>query len=69
MSAESLSRRYEVVVVGGGPAGVAGALRAAFLGRRALLVDAPYEPGFVDGRTGVDPFLGGMQVTRKGKAS
>ena len=59
--AESLSRPYDLVVVGGGPAGVAGVLRAAVLGRRALLVATPGdftgEPD-PDGGAVVDPFLG-----------
>ena len=32
-----LKKPYDVVVIGGGPAGVAGALKAATLGRRALI--------------------------------
>ena len=32
-----LEKPYDVVVIGGGPAGVAGALKAATLGRRALI--------------------------------
>ena len=49
---------YELCVIGGGPAGLSAAMRAASLGRRCLIVDAPYEPQFVDQATGVDPFLG-----------
>jgi len=36
-----LAKKYDVVVIGGGPAGVAGTLKAATLGRRALLIDKP----------------------------
>jgi hypothetical protein len=36
-----LSQQYDVIVIGGGPAGVAAAVQAAFFGRRALLIDDP----------------------------
>lgn len=39
VSAASLAKPYDVVVIGGGPAGVAAAQKAAFLGRRAILID------------------------------
>ena len=39
VDADKLAKPYDVVIVGGGPAGVAGRAKAAFLGRRALLVD------------------------------
>jgi pyruvate/2-oxoglutarate dehydrogenase complex dihydrolipoamide dehydrogenase (E3) component len=53
---EELAKKYDLVVVGGGPAGVAGALRGAYQGKRVLLVDKPKmaPPG-----GGVDPFFGG----------
>ena len=35
------SQTYDLVVIGGGPAGVAGALKAAQLGKRAIVVDKP----------------------------
>ena len=34
-----LQRPYDLIVIGGGPAGVAGALKGAYLGKRVLLVD------------------------------
>lgn len=52
------SEPYDVIVVGGGPAGLAAATRAAILGRRCALIDAPYEPAFVSPTTGLDAFLG-----------
>ena len=58
VAATHLAVPYDVVVVGGGPGGVAGALRAGMIGRRALLVDAPWDATFVDPETGSDPFLG-----------
>ena len=36
-----LTKQYDLVVVGGGPAGVAGALKAAQIGKRVLIVDKP----------------------------
>ena len=39
VSPEALAKPYDVIVIGGGPAGVAAAQKAAFLGRRALVVD------------------------------
>lgn len=38
---EELSKPYNCIVLGGGPAGVEGALRAAYYGQRVLLVDKP----------------------------
>jgi hypothetical protein len=34
-----LNKLYDIVVIGGGPAGVAGAIKAAQMGRRAILID------------------------------
>ena len=34
-----LAKPYDIVIIGGGPAGVAAAQKAAFLGRRALIID------------------------------
>lgn len=34
-----LNKLYDLVVIGGGPAGVAGAIKAAQMGRRAILID------------------------------
>jgi NAD(P) transhydrogenase len=49
VEATELAKPYDVVVIGGGPAGVAAAQSAAFLGRRALLVDgAPCAPNELD---------------------
>ena len=36
-----LAKPYDLIVIGGGPAGVAGALKAAQLGKRTLVVDRP----------------------------
>ena len=52
------SEPYDVIVIGGGPAGVAAATRAAILGRRCALIDAPCMPAFVSPTTGLDAFLG-----------
>jgi len=41
VSDSKLSKLYDLVVIGGGPAGVAGALKAAQMGKRVLLVDKP----------------------------
>jgi len=51
-----LKKRYDLVVVGGGPAGVAGALKGAYMGKRVLLIDKPKAapPG-----GGLDFFFGG----------
>jgi len=52
----NLQKPYDLIVVGGGPAGVAGALKGAYLGKRVLLVDKPKaapEGG------GLDVFFGG----------
>ena len=54
--ATELQKPYDLIVVGGGPAGVAGALKGAYLGKRVLLVDKPKaapEGG------GLDVFFGG----------
>ena len=48
---------YDVLVVGGGPAGVRGAMHAAQLGRRVLLVDKP--KALAEKQRGVDAFFGG----------
>lgn len=39
-----LGKPYDLVVIGGGPAGVAAAIKTALLGRRVLLVDKPKLP-------------------------
>mmetsp|Transcript_49615 Transcript_49615/g.67625 ORF Transcript_49615/g.67625 Transcript_49615/m.67625 type:complete len:607 (-) Transcript_49615:430-2250(-) len=44
-----LEQDYNLVVIGGGPAGVAAALKAAMLGRRVLLVDRPKAKPEADG--------------------
>lgn len=41
VTAEKLGCCYDVIVIGGGPAGVAAVLKAACLGRRALIIDKP----------------------------
>ena len=52
----ALAKKYDLIVVGGGPAGVAGALRGAYLGRRVLLVD---KPKAAPPSGGLDPFFAG----------
>lgn len=53
VSAEALAKAYDVVIIGGGPTGVAAAQKAAFLGRRALIVDdAPCAPTTIDATFG-----------------
>jgi len=47
--AAELQKAYNLVVIGGGPAGVAAALKAAMLGRRVLLVDKPKAKPEADG--------------------
>jgi hypothetical protein len=39
VSTKKLSKLYDLVVIGGGPAGMAGAVKAAQMGRRAILID------------------------------
>lgn len=51
-----LEKPYDLVVVGGGPAGVAGALKGAYLGKRVLLVD---KPKAAPAGGGLDLFFGG----------
>jgi NAD(P) transhydrogenase len=46
----------DLIVVGGGPSGVAGALKGAYMGKRVLLVD---KPKCVPPSGGLDPFFGG----------
>eukprot|EP00747_Dinoflagellata_sp_TGD_P127154 gnl/TRDRNA2_/TRDRNA2_174371_c0_seq23.p1 gnl/TRDRNA2_/TRDRNA2_174371_c0~~gnl/TRDRNA2_/TRDRNA2_174371_c0_seq23.p1 ORF type:complete len:821 (+),score=165.76 gnl/TRDRNA2_/TRDRNA2_174371_c0_seq23:102-2564(+) len=41
---EELEQDFDLVVIGGGPAGVAGALEGATLGRRVLIADKPKLP-------------------------
>lgn len=49
VSATELEKPYDMVIIGGGPAGIAAAQKAAFLGRRALIVDdAPCAPTELD---------------------
>jgi len=50
-----LEQDYDLVIIGGGPAGVAAALQAATLGRRVLLVDKPKAPPLP---SGLDLFFG-----------
>mmetsp|Transcript_34381 Transcript_34381/g.70223 ORF Transcript_34381/g.70223 Transcript_34381/m.70223 type:complete len:781 (-) Transcript_34381:122-2464(-) len=49
---------YDLVVIGGGPAGVAGAVKAAQMGRRAIIIDRPKLDGGVL-CSGLDLFFGG----------
>lgn len=53
---KELQKKYDLIVVGGGPAGVAGALKGAYLGKRVLLVD---KPKAAPPTGGLDPFFGG----------
>jgi len=50
-----LSFSYDLAVIGGGPTGVQAALKAAYMGKRVLLIDAP--KGGNDAES--NPFLGG----------
>jgi len=51
-----LLKGYDVIVIGGGPAGVSGALQAALMGHSVLIVDYPKsKPDY----RGVDAFFGG----------
>jgi len=53
-----LNKLYDLVVIGGGPAGVAGAVKAAQMGRRAILIDKPkFDTGVLP--NGLDIFFGG----------
>lgn len=54
---EELEKLWDLVVIGGGPAGVAAGNKCAFLGRRALIVDRPKLPPDAD--TGLDVSFGG----------
>ena len=38
---DAIEEHYDLVVIGGGPAGVAAAIKAVYLGHRALIVDKP----------------------------
>ena len=58
VNTKKLSELYDLVVIGGGPAGVAGAIKAAQMGRRAILIDKPkFEAGVLP--NGLDLFFGG----------
>jgi len=58
VSTKRLEELYDLVVIGGGPAGVAGAIKAAQMGRRAILIDKPkFEAGVLP--NGLDLFFGG----------
>mmetsp|Transcript_7162 Transcript_7162/g.15145 ORF Transcript_7162/g.15145 Transcript_7162/m.15145 type:complete len:682 (+) Transcript_7162:137-2182(+) len=58
VNTRKLSELYDLVVIGGGPAGVAGAIKAAQMGRRAILIDKPkFEAGVLP--NGLDLFFGG----------
>lgn len=41
VSDAELAKQYDLIVIGGGPAGIAGALKAAQMGKRTLVVDRP----------------------------
>ena len=58
VNTKNLSKLYDLVVIGGGPAGVAGAIKAAQMGRRAILIDKPkFDAGILP--SGLDLFFGG----------
>jgi len=58
VSTQKLSKLYDLVVIGGGPAGVSGAIKAAQMGRRAILIDKPkFDAGVLP--NGMDLFFGG----------
>jgi NAD(P) transhydrogenase len=58
VSTSKLNKLYDLVVIGGGPAGVAGAIKAAQMGRRAILIDKPkFDAGVLP--NGLDLFFGG----------
>ena len=58
VSTKKLNKLYDLVVIGGGPAGVAGAIKAAQMGRRAIIIDKPkFEDGILP--NGLDLFFGG----------
>ncbi|EJK66445.1 hypothetical protein THAOC_12638, partial [Thalassiosira oceanica] len=62
VNTRKLSELYDLVVIGGGPAGVAGAIKAAQMGRRAILIDKPkFEAGVLP--NGLDLFFGGPNRT------
>ena len=58
VAADRLRKLYDLVVIGGGPAGIAGAIKAAQMGRRALVIDKPkFAAGVLP--NGLDLFFGG----------
>jgi len=58
VNTNKLSKLYDLVVIGGGPAGVAGAIKAAQMGRRAIVIDKPkFDAGVLP--NGLDLFFGG----------
>eukprot|EP00986_Skeletonema_menzelii_P014052 scaffold8818_cov160-Skeletonema_menzelii.AAC.3 len=58
VSSSNLNKLYDLVVIGGGPAGVAGAIKAAQMGRRAIVIDKPkFDAGVLP--NGLDLFFGG----------
>jgi NAD(P) transhydrogenase len=56
MTSEELDHHYDVVIIGGGPVGVAAALKAAVLGHRSIIVD---KPKIAPAPSGLDPSFGG----------
>ena len=46
---------YDLVVIGGGPAGIAGATTAAGFGKRVALIDGHHELGGAGVNTGTAP--------------
>jgi NAD(P) transhydrogenase len=56
MTQEELDTHYDVVIIGGGPVGVAAATKSAVLGHRCIIVDKPKS---TPTQSGLDIFFGG----------
>jgi len=56
VSDAELAKEFDLVVIGGGPAGVAACMKASFLGQRAIVVDKPKSAPI---STGLDATFGG----------
>ncbi|MGZ8585701.1 MAG: FAD-dependent oxidoreductase, partial [Actinomycetota bacterium] len=50
-----MSAEYDLVVIGGGPAGERGAAQAAYFGKRVAIVEREPEPGGAAVHTGTLP--------------
>lgn len=58
---DSFSRQYDVIVCGGGPAGIGAAYSAASAGARTLLLEASGRLGGMAVQAMVGPFMGGVK--------